>query len=185
MPDDALHPRLDAAARDRAESALEQLLTGLQSAEGKIHDSAIAAFYSRAYELAQTESFQERLREACEGQTIGALSYDGGDGLTRIVDMVLNQRLQVFCLQHQGILQCRADGLRIRERQLQQQISAREQRLKAIRKLSGNIAVIIGALMLAAGLGAVAGLNYPAAIACSKSDAICQLRVRAGLVPVK
>ena len=83
MQDDAQLPDgLSAAARERAEASLDALLTGLQGAEGKIHDSAIAAFYGRAYELASTEAFQERLREACEGQTIGGLTYDGGDGLT-------------------------------------------------------------------------------------------------------
>jgi hypothetical protein len=88
----------------------------------------------------------------------------------------------IFCHSHRAILQCRVDSLKIRERQLMQQLHYKEQSLKAIRRLTQNIFVVIGALSAMAVLGAISGLSYPAAIACNKGDAICSLRLRAGVV---
>jgi hypothetical protein len=91
----------------------------------------------------------------------------------------------IFCHSHRAVLQTRADSLKIRERHLKQQLHYKEQTLKTLRRLTKNIFVVIGALVAVAVLGAVAGVNYPPAIACAKNDAICSLRFRAGVVRMK
>ena len=88
----------------------------------------------------------------------------------------------IFCHSHRAVLQSRADSLKIRERQLMQQLHYKEQTAKAILRLTRNLFVVVGALGAAVALGAMAGFNYPPAIACVKGDAICSLRVRAGIV---
>jgi hypothetical protein len=91
----------------------------------------------------------------------------------------------IFCHSHRAVLQSRADSLKIRERQLMQQLHYKEQTAKAILRLTRNFFMVVGALGAAVALGAMAGFNYPPAIACAKNDALCSLRFRAGIVRLK
>jgi hypothetical protein len=91
----------------------------------------------------------------------------------------------IFCHKHRAVLQTRADSLNIRERQLKQQLHYKEQTLKTLRRLTKNIFVVVGALSLVAVLGAMLGINYPAAIACTKGDVVCSVRFRGGVVRLK
>jgi hypothetical protein len=173
------------SAQIKADSAMDEVLSVLQKAESKVQKKALQAFYARAAQIAQSPEYQEKLRQACEGETIEAdFSPDGGDGsgLASIAAIILHQQLMIFCHKHRAVLQTRADSLNIRERQLKQQLHYKEQTLKTLRQLTRNIFVVVGALSLVAVLGAISGINYPAAITCTKGDAICSLRFRGGVV---
>ena len=175
------------SAEVKADSAMDKILTVLQGAEAKVQKGALQAFYKRAAKIAQSPEYQEKLRQACEGEKIEAnLLPDGGDdsSLATIAGIILHQQVMIFAHRHRAILQSRADSLKIRERQLMQQLQYKEQSLKAIQKLTKNIFVVVGALVGVAVLGALVGVNYPAAIACTKGDAICSLRFRGEVVQV-
>ncbi|MCG9889801.1 MAG: hypothetical protein MH252_01845 [Thermosynechococcaceae cyanobacterium MS004] len=182
---DELLETFEESAEFKADSAMVQVLSVLKDAESKVQEKALNAFYARAAQIAQSPEYQEKLRKACEGEEIedDFSSDDGGaSGLASIAATILHQQLMIFCHKHRAILQCRADALKIRERQLKQQLHYKEQTLKAIQQLSKNILGVVGALSLVAVLGVVVGVNYPAAIACAKGDTVCSLRFRGGVV---
>ena len=180
-------------AEGQADYTLENGLELLSHTDQHIQRLLLKPYLEAIYRQAKSPEFQEKYRKACEGEKVAdgdffypddevAKPTDGYSGLSSLASLVLHQQLMIFCHSHRAVLQSRADSLKIRERQLMQQLHYKEQTAKAILRLGQNLFVVIGALGAAMALGAMAGFNYPPAIACAKGDALCSLRFRAGIV---
>jgi hypothetical protein len=185
-------------AEVKAEITLESGLELLSHADQYVQRSLLKPYLEAVHKQAQSPEFQEKYRKACEDETVVDADYfyedpdgdrggigGGYSGLASLAAIILHQQLMIFCHSHRAVLQTRADSLKIRERHLMQHLHHKEQTLKTRRRLTKNLFVVVGALSMAVVLGAVAGVNYPPAIACAKNDAICSLRFRAGVVRLK